>query len=260
MKFLVTGAAGTIGRAFVRHILAQKHEVVALDSNEWAVAEFATEFPKAVIRLEDFGDYTFADAPDVLIHCAAYKHVHLGESNPDAFIENNITKTALLFKRAKEMATKIVFISTDKAVEPISTYGATKYLGEKLAWFYGGKVARLGNVIASNGSVIPVWEQAIREGKPIKVTDERMTRYMIEVDDAIKQIWEGMKGNAMLIVPDMGEPIKITDLINQVLQKHDYGGLNEYGPGTEVIGIRPGEKLHEVLRWESEYEGTGHGR
>lgn len=251
MKILVTGGAGSLGRAFVRY-LSPTNEVIVLDKNEWAVAEFASIFPNVEVRLTDFATYDFHDAPDVLIHLAAYKHVNLGECNPASFVENNVTKTGELFRKAKEMAVDVLFISTDKAVEPISTYGFTKALGERLCLHYGGQVARLGNILNSSGSVIPAWEAAIRDKRPLKVTNPAMQRYLIDENDAVKQIWAGFQDGKKLIIPDMGDPVTVAELLSKVLAKHGYKRRDDYEPGFEIIGIRPGEKLAESLYWSWE--------
>jgi len=249
-KIAITGGAGSLGRAFVK-FLTQSHEVVVVDSNEWAVAELQQEYTDMTIKLMDFADYRFEDAPDLLIHLAAYKHVNLGETNVASFVDNNVVKTHTLLRRAKEMATKVLFVSTDKAVEPVSLYGFTKAIGERLTWEKKGFVARLGNIIGSSGSVIPAWEASIARGEPIKVTDPEMTRYMIEADDAVKQIWRGYEKNQQLIIPDMGEPQKLMDIVLAVLKKHNYKSLEAYGPGITIIGRRVGEKQHEQLVWST---------
>lgn len=252
MTVLITGGAGSLGKAFVR-LLHNKHNVIVVDNNEWACAALQSEFPDVTVLMKDFEKYRFDDNPaDVVIHCAAYKHVDLGELNPHSFIENNVTKTGKLFALCQQFNVDILFISTDKAVEPISTYGFTKALGERLAWHYGGKVARLGNILNSSGSVIPVWEQAIEEKKPIRITDERMTRYLIEDIDAVSQIWDGYLKGKRLIIPHMDEPVRLLDILLQVFQRHGYKEAADYEPGALIIGMRPGEKLHEKLRWDSE--------
>lgn len=249
---LITGAAGTLGKAFTR-ILQADHNVIGIDSNEWAVAEFQHEFPSVPIMLKDFDKWRFNQCPaDTIIHCAAYKHVDLGEKNPHTFIENNVEKTGRLFAEAFKYDVNILFVSTDKSVEPISTYGFTKALGEKLAWHYEGSVARLGNILNSSGSVIPAWEAAIANKEPIKITDERMVRYCIEDVDAVTQIWQGFLKDKRLIIPEMGESVRLLDLLSDVLNRHGYKQVADYTPGVEVIGIRSGEKLEEKLKWDHE--------
>jgi FlaA1/EpsC-like NDP-sugar epimerase len=247
-NIVISGGAGSLGKAFVKY-LHKDHEVVVLDSNEWAVAELRKEFPDVQVQLKDFEKYSFNQTPcDLLIHCAAYKHVNLGEENPHDFIDNNIVKTGKLFAECYKFGVDILFISTDKAVEPISLYGYTKAIGEKLAKHYRGKIVRLGNLLDSNGSVIPVWEKAITENKPIPITDMKMVRYVIDVDDAVKQIWKNRAKD--LIVPKCKE-ITIIEMLGEVFKKKGLK-LHDYKPGIEIIGIRPGEKIKEQLYWDKE--------
>jgi len=244
MKILITGGAGSIGRAFAR-MLHKDHKVIVIDSNEWAVAELQKEFPKMEIILGDFADYDFFHQPDLVIHCAAYKHINLGEENPEAFIINNVDKTMDFFKACNQQGIDYIFLSTDKAVEPISLYGFTKAIGEKLAIYYGGTVARLGNVIGSSGSVIPVWEKCIRENLRIPMTDPEMKRYMIEEMDAVAQVWSMYHNGDRIMIPVMKE-YRLIDILTDVLQKH---GKTIDDVTVEIVGLRPGEKMQEKLSW-----------
>jgi len=252
MDVLITGGAGSLGKEFVKYLLELKHRVIVVDNNEWAVAELKNEYPTIKIMLKDFEMWRYDQDPcDVVIHCGAYKHLPLGEENPHDFIENNVVKSGRLFAEAYKNNAEILFISSDKAVEPISTYGFTKALGEKLCAHYNGYIARLGNITSSSGSVIPVWEQAIRENKKIKITDLDMERYCIEAKKAVEQIWQGYLEGKKLIIPDMGKPTKLYDLLCKVLRKHNLNYDSIYGR-IEIIGIRKGEKMKEKLRWDYE--------
>jgi FlaA1/EpsC-like NDP-sugar epimerase len=246
MRTLITGFAGTIGGEFTRQLLAKGWQVTGVDSNEWAVAQFE-DYPNLDKKLDDFknvgGDY------DLIIHCAAYKHVDLIESNQDSAYSNNVVKTANFYNNIQG---KVLFISTDKAVEPASFYGETKKIGEELTAERGGVIARLGNVMSSNGSVIPKWEKCIEEGKPLPITDPNMTRYMIPVEKAVASILELLSHAqpGQVIIPEMGEPVRLKDLVYKVLIKHDFTQPHNYP--TEIIGLRPGEKMHEKLKWDDE--------
>ena len=247
---LVTGGGGSLGRAFV-NLLRKNYRVLALDNNEWAIAELRKE-KNVETMLMDYVDFDFDTNPvDYVIHCAAYKHVGLGESNPTAFVENNIFKVDVFFQNMYRRAIPYVFISSDKAVSPVGLYGATKMVGERLAQRYGGAVARLGNILNSSGSVIPLWEEAIKKGEPIQVTDERMMRFFIEDYEAVMQIWDKFKSGEKLIIPNCTE-IRLLDLLTLVLQRHGYKKASDYKPGVVMTGMKKGEKLREVLKWEWE--------
>lgn len=274
-EVVITGGAGSLGRAFVKYLLAQEYEpssrdylydvvkgettppsglydVIVVDSSEWAIAEMRSLYPEATYWLGDFVDYPLKGSEDIIIHAAAYKHIDLGESNVASFINNNVTKTIKFYENAGQTLARVLFISTDKAVEPNSAYGFTKSLGELLTKQIGGSVARCGNFLLSSGSVVPVWEAQIAANKPITITDERMTRYVIEINEAVSQIWAQFMEGRQLIVPDMGEPMRLLDLMAEVLKRHGYKQASDYKPGVQLIGMRPGEKLHEKLVWDNE--------
>ena len=234
---LITGGAGTLGKAFKEYL---GDDAIAIDSNEWAVAEN----PSYVL-----GDYVNHPLRGLtyVIHCAAYKHINLGEENAPAFVDNNITKLAEFFKRVYEAKLPVLFISTDKAVEPISLYGYTKAVGEELAKHYGFTVARLPNIMSSSGSVIPTWEKQIAEGKPITITHTSMVRHFCNVDEAVREIWERFLGGEKLIVPKC-EKISINTLLQKALDKH---GVKDK-PLILITGLRHREKLSEKLFWEHE--------
>lgn len=243
---LITGFAGSIGGEFTRQLLQAGKEVVGVDNNEWAVAQFENH-PKLTKRLMNCKDIT--GTFDLVIHCAAYKHVDLVENNQDSGLENNVMVTRELFKNVR--FSKFLFMSTDKTVEPASFYGWTKHEGEQMTKEHGGIVARLGNILASTGSVIPRWERCIDEGIPLPVTDPKMTRYMIPVDEAVFKMLKLLRKAkpGQVIIPEMGEPIVLSDLIKKVLEKK---GLKDYP--IDIIGLRPGEKINEKLKWD--YEKT----
>ncbi|GEM_PF-1870528 len=249
MIILITGIAGSLGRAFTK-LLVGEHEIIGYDNNEWAVAEFKEDFPTVKVHLSDFSEWRYNRYPcHVVVHCAAFKHLPLGEENIDSFIDNNIIKTRQLFSEAYENQVEIIFISSDKAVEPINLYGMTKAIGEYLARGYDGYIARCGNFLNSSGSVIPIWEKAIREGRPIKITDRKMIRFVIDTDDAAKQIWDGYWRGERLIIPNCTE-VSLVQLLERTLNKH---GLDIFGRiKTEEIGIRKGEKIREKLKWDWE--------
>lgn len=242
----ITGGAGSLGREFAR-LLHSDYRVTVLDNNEWSIAEFRNELPGVKFLLKDFDHHRTTD--DYIIHCAAYKHVDLGESNVNSFIQNNLIKTMRFYESNKR--SKILYISTDKAVEPISSYGATKMLAEALTREIDGTVARCGNFLMSSGSVIPLWEKQIANKEPITITDPVMVRYVSEMKPAVKEIWERFIKGEKLIVPEVRK-IGLLELLEEVLKRHGYAKLADYEPGLSVIGMRDGEKLEEKLKWDKE--------
>ena len=244
---LITGAGGSLGREFVKY-LHESYQVIALDHNEWACATLQAEYSDINVLMKDFEKWKFDQEPcDIIIHCAAYKHITLCQDNPHDCIENNIVKTGKLFAEAFKNNVDILFISSDKAVEPCNTYGFSKAIGEDLCEYYYGAVARCGNFLGSSGSVIPIWEQCIAEGKPLPITDMSMKRYVIELPDAVKQIWSGYLKGDKLIIPEM-EELTLEELKNKVLQKHNL----PFDYPVKIIGARVGEKKSERLRWKEE--------
>lgn len=259
---VITGGAGTIGRAFVKYLQGlnefpkleprKDYDIIVVDNNEWAIADMRHTYPNITYWLGEFNEYPLSGVEDTIIHAAAYKHVDLGESNVSSFVKNNIVKTMEFYEQASRTLARILYISTDKAVEPIGAYGSSKYLAELLTKEAGGTVARLGNILSSSGSVIPTWEAQIEAKEPITITDPAMTRYVIDDSEAVKQIWEQFLKGVTLIVPTMGEPVRLLDMMATVLKRHGYEKASDYTPGVTVIGMRPGEKLFEKLYWDNE--------
>jgi UDP-N-acetylglucosamine 4,6-dehydratase len=243
MRILVTGYAGTIGGEFTRRYLEMGHEVTGVDNNEWATVVY----PEHRNLTKILGDFSNISGEfDLIIHCAAYKHIELIEHNRRSAFENNVVKTEFLYDYIKA---PILFISTDKAVEPSSYYGVTKQMGEETTKKYGGVIARLGNVMNSTGSVIPKWEQAVAENKPIPITDFSMTRYMLPVEDMVDKIirLQEYAKKGQVIIPEMGRPIKLKTLFKRFLETK---GLEDYP--VKIIGFREAEKKYEQLKWADE--------
>lgn len=248
MRILITGITGTLGRAFTS-LLQGKNTLIGIDRNETSVSEFKRLFPHVQVSLGDFGDVDFSqNHVDLLIHLAAMKHVDLCEENAVECVYNNVVKTRRLFQRAHKNGVRILFMSTDKAVEPTSVYGYSKALGEAMALELGGAFARSGNVVESTGSVLGVWDEAIKAKQPVKVTHPDMRRYFISPDNLVKQIWNQWQSGKKVIIPEMDREIEIMELLREKLAKHGYTEDN-YPGGIEVVGLRKGEKLSERLDW-----------
>ena len=196
----------------------------------------------------------------VIFHCAAYKHVPLMEENPVAVMENNVFGTKNLLDAAAESGVeRFVLISTDKAVEPVSVYGVSKMLCEKLVLETARNIkipgaymfVRFGNVLGSRGSILPLFAEQLKTGGPLTVTDPNMKRFFMTIPEACSLVLKtgGVGINAASYLLDMGDPIKIEDIARQFIR---FSGLE---PETDVairyIGLRPGERLEEPL-WTKE--------
>lgn len=242
MKVFITGITGTIGKAFAEYLGAIGHSISGVDHNEERVAAFRG----ADVYIGDFGDEDFSvRKPDVLIHLAAFKHVDLCESAPSACVSNNVVKTFDLFRHAQRNGVDILFMSTDKAVEPCSTYGYSKALMETVALELGGAFARSGNILASNGSVLTIWEKAIQRGEPLKLTHRDMRRFFIAPENLVRRLWDLYLAGEKVIIPEMDMDITLLELADLTLQK--FGKSIDSYP-IEFTGLRRGERLIEKLR------------
>jgi FlaA1/EpsC-like NDP-sugar epimerase len=264
---LVTGAAGSIGSGLVQQIAKYKPaQVILLDQAESPLYDFQNElmvqFPHlnfevviADIRNYERLKHVFANFnPSYVFHAAAYKHVPLMENNPTEAVLTNVKGTKNLVDIALDFkVNKFVMISTDKAVNPTNVMGASKRIAEIYAQAANHKgitkivTTRFGNVLGSNGSVIPLFQKQIEKGGPLTLTDERITRFFMTIPEACQLVLEAgtMGEGGEIFVFDMGEPIKIIDLAKKMIQ---LSGL-ELGKDIEIqlTGLRPGEKLYEEL-------------
>jgi FlaA1/EpsC-like NDP-sugar epimerase len=268
---LVTGAAGSIGSGIVRQVLEYKPKlVVLLDQAESALYDFEFELkqlkdiPPFEIVIGDICNEERMERlfetfkPSWVFHAAAYKHVPMMEMNPSEAVRNNVNGTKILVDLSNEKSVhKFVMISTDKAVNPTNVMGASKRIAEIIAQAANkGKTqfitTRFGNVLGSNGSVIPLFKRQIEQGGPITVTDERITRYFMTIPEACQLVLEAgiMGSGGEIYVFDMGKSVRIVDLAKKMIQ---LSGL-ELGKDIEIrfSGLRPGEKLYEELLNDAE--------
>lgn len=272
---LVTGAAGSIGSEISRQLLNYPcKKVVLLDQAESALYELqqtcSSRIKKNAINVEfvigDIRDYNRVDTvfrvfqPDIVFHAAAYKHVPLMEQNPYEAISTNIKGTKHIVDAADRYATgKFVMISTDKAVNPTNVMGATKRVAELYVNYFTKKqghtnyvVTRFGNVLGSNGSVIPLFRNQMANGGPLTVTHPEVTRYFMTIPEACQLVLEAgaMAKGGEIYVFDMGESMKIMDLAKRMIQ---LSGLHyPTDMDIEICGLRPGEKIYEELLADGE--------
>ena len=266
---LVTGAGGSIGGELCRQLLPlEPAELLLLGRGENSIFEIAGELSATAgaTRLTpiicDVRDADRLDvlasrhAPDLILHAAAHKHVPLMEDNPEEAVVVNAGGTANLVRFASQVgAERFVLISTDKAAEPTSIMGATKKMAELLvrhAQHENGDTrfmtVRFGNVLGSRGSVVPSFMKRIAAGLPLPVTDPAMTRYFMTIKEAALLVIEAMVlGEAgTTYILEMGEPVPVLELARNLLVLSGYDP-GDGGPGIEIVGVRPGEKLHESL-------------
>lgn len=264
---LVTGGAGSIGGELVRQLaLVDIKQLIVMDQAESALYDIQQElsayanFDRCVfivgnVRDEIFMDKLFAAyRPTYVFHAAAYKHVPLMEANPYESILTNVWGSYNVASLAdKYGVSKFVMVSTDKAVNPTNVMGATKRVAEiavtavNLQSKTNFIVTRFGNVLGSNGSVIPLFEKQMQKGGPLTITDPEITRYFMTIPEACQLVQEAavMGKGGEIFVFDMGQPVKIMDLAKQMIRLKGYHYPEDID--IKIVGLRPGEKIYEEL-------------
>ena len=269
---LVTGAGGSIGAELARQVLRfSPAHLLLVERAEFALFDIDHELKAAnptqsiLPLVADIGDEPrmrsifSSHRPHVVIHAAAHKHVALMELNPTEAVKNNVLNTRLMAELAGEFKAEVfVLVSTDKAVRPASMMGASKRTAELVVQDLNGEyqtryvAVRFGNVIGSAGSVIPIFQQQIRNGGPLTITDGRMKRYFMTIPEAAQLVLQASaigRGGEVFIL-QMGEPVRIMDLAETLIT------LSGFKPHEDIkiveIGMRPGEKLFEELKFETE--------
>ena len=269
---MVTGGGGSIGSELCRQLVSHKPKQLIIfdiyENNAYDIQqELKINYPDAnvvtligsirnVSRLESvFAQYK----PDIVYHAAAHKHVPLMEVSPDEAVKNNVVGTWNVARMADKYGVKkFVMISTDKAVNPTNVMGATKRICEMIVQTYNEisktdfVAVRFGNVLGSNGSVIPLFKRQIEAGGPVTVTDPNIIRYFMTIPEAVSLVLQAgayAKGGEIFIL-DMGEPVKIDDLAKNIIRLSGY----TLGVNMEIkyTGLRPGEKLYEELLMKEE--------
>jgi FlaA1/EpsC-like NDP-sugar epimerase len=282
-RVVITGAGGSIGSELARQLLSGGAERLYLFGHgensiyeierelkilqEEGVGEKASVVPViGELRDRDFVKFIMKrlDA-DVIFHCAAYKHVPLMESNPIEAVKNNVFGTKTLVEAALEAEiSRFVFISTDKAVQPVSVYGVSKLIAEEIVLENNTGssefiVVRFGNVLGSRGSIVPLLRKQILKGGPVTITDPNISRFFMTIPEAASLVLKagGVGKGGNLYILDMGEPIRIKELAEQMVRFYGFTPHDEIE--FKYIGLRPGEKLNEQLWTEHDrLEPTEH--
>lgn len=269
---LVTGGGGSIGSELCRQIASHNpgHLIIVdiYENNAYEIQqELLRKYPNlnltvliASVRNTNRIDSIFRTyRPDIVYHAAAHKHVPLMEISPNEAVKNNVMGTYKTARAAVQYGTKkFVMISTDKAVNPTNVMGATKRICEMVVQMMNRKsdtnfvAVRFGNVLGSNGSVIPLFKKQIAEGGPVTVTHPDIIRYFMTIPEAVSLVLQAgaYAGGGEIFVLDMGEPVKIADLASNLIK------LSGYKPGEDIeikyTGLRPGEKMYEELLMNEE--------
>ena len=279
---LVTGAGGSIGRELCRQVAAiGARRLVMVDHAENNLFEIDMALRErghagmlvpviADCKDEVAMERVFAtERPEIVFHAAAYKHVPMMELNPLQAVANNAIGTSVLANLSERFGVdRFCLISTDKAVEPKTVMGASKALAERVIEARGAGASptrfaavRFGNVLGSSGSVLPIFQRQIEQGGPVTVTHAEMTRFFMTIPEAVQLVIEatGIADGGDIFVLEMGEPVRIMDLAERMIE------LSGHRPGQdiaiEVVGIRPGEKLHEELfNVDEEVVSTRYGK
>ena len=276
---LITGAGGSIGSELCRQVAPfHPKRLVLLGRGEYALfeiqSELARDFPYVPVQVA-VADVRHADRmrrvftetrPDLIFHAAAHKRIEMMEAEPDEAVDNNVFGTRVVAELALEFGVrKFVFISTDKAVNPTSVYGASKRLAERVVRSLEGRgthfvVVRFGNVLASRGSVIPIFQRQIAAGGPVTITHPDMVRYFMTIPEAAQLVVQAgaMGEGGEVYVLDMGEPVKILAVARSLIR---LSGLDpDHDIKIVITGPRPGERLHEELLTAEEGTTVTHHR
>jgi FlaA1/EpsC-like NDP-sugar epimerase len=263
-RVLVSGAAGSIGSRLTRHILAAGAAAVLCvdwwENGMFYLGQSLADRENVELRIADIKNESHMRsivsnfAPDIMFHAAAYKHVPLMQYNALEAINNNVWGSLNLMRIAQEHGVKnFVYVSTDKAVNPVNVMGSTKRLGEMLMESLSDPTSptrftavRFGNVIESNGSVMQIFRSQIAKHEPLTVTHEDVTRFFMTIDEASQLIIQSaaLGKDSEIFVLDMGEPVRILDLARSLIRAVDPSLT------VEITGLRPGEKMYEELSYE----------
>jgi UDP-N-acetylglucosamine 4,6-dehydratase len=263
-KFFITGGTGSLGKALIKRLQSQGAKIIVYsrDEGKQALTFGGTNITCIIGDIRDYAKLNTSlkiYKPDYIIHTAALKRIDDMEFHPDECIKTNIEGSDNVARAALENnIEKCILVSTDKACKPVNVYGSSKFIAERLFTNYDYNSPstvfasiRYGNVIASRGSFIPLFMEWIKENKTISVTSEKMTRFLFTLSDAVDAVL-GALDNAMggeVFVPQIDSYTLPTCI--KALEK-----ITEKSATTEVIGLRPGEKLHEDMLAKTELDFT----
>lgn len=256
MNYLIVGGTGTLGTAVIRALLKQnkKAEITVFSRDELKQKKTKEMFPQVTCMLGDVRDIaslsTACRGKDVVFHFAALKHIEVAEENPEECIKTNIYGTINLARACLEAGVQhCVFSSTDKAVLAVNTYGMCKAVSEKYlhemnkAALTHFSVFRWGNVLGSRGSVIHAFTESLKKNKTVYITDPKMTRFWIHIDDAVKYMLDNFQDAPpdRALIPPMkaSTVVKLAELTARHLEIKAFK--------VEITGVRPGEKYHECV-------------
>ena len=242
---LITGGTGSFGHAYLRHAGAERVRIFSRDEEKQR--RMAAAYPAADFVIGDVRDRAAVRRAmrgvRRVFHAAALKQVPQGEAHPGEYTRTNIIGTENVCAEAAEAGAQLVYLSTDKALEPVSIMGATKFIGEAVARYHGFNSVRYGNVVGSRGSIIPVWRQQMAAGDPITITDAGMTRFLITLPEAIELVDVAFEAPADGSVYVRKSPAATVAQVARVFAA---------GHPIREIGVRAGEKRHEDLVIASE--------
>ncbi len=291
---LITGAGGSIGSELCRQLIKlNPSKIVLLELSEIALYQIEKELKASNLDgiilkgyLGSASDENLLrnifeiNSIEIVFHCAAYKHVPIVEMNPLIGISNNVFSTKVICKVSKDLnISKFILISTDKAVRPTNFMGASKRLAELVVQGYAKEVkngssnklcrtkfsmVRFGNVLNSSGSVVPIFKEQISKGGPLTITHKNIIRYFMTIEEASQLVIQASKlaSGGDLFVLDMGNPVKITELAEQMINLSGLKLKNKSNPDGDIeivfTGLRPGEKLYEELLIDAECLSTSH--
>lgn len=267
---LVTGAAGSIGEELCFQLAQHTKFLVAIDKNELGVSNLKSKLALLgknkskvilfnLINDNNLGDIIKENKPEYIFHAAAYKHVEICEENPfEASINNCISLYNVLLAAKKSKVPNFTFISTDKAVNPLNIMGKTKKFGEYLVKYFANQKivnnqnyisVRFGNVLNSSGSLIPKIRKQIENGNNVSITHKEVTRYFMTISDAVSLVLESsfLNQNGNTFVLKMGKPINIYNLAQDLVKEYELLQNKNLNIKINIVGLRPGEKLHEEL-------------